>query len=509
MTDNKDNKDAIEAILNQLDKEKAESEEKNNSAPAAEDVPEDKAESPTADLSGKALSDIKKAGEKLNAGREAPPRRRAAEAPRTAGTAGDSERPSPMRRPAAGPQTADDIPMRNMAAVKRNSAHHKKKKRKKRSNRLPGVLLLTVIIFAVSICLSLVIIAFGKDVLGIGKSNSTKMIIVPEGATTEEISQLLYDEGIINSPKCFQLFTKFRNDEDTYLAGEHFVSPSMAYETIIKTLTTLAEKEQKQAVSITFPEGINIFDAADLLQENGVCNASEFLFNFNAAGLGFDFEKELSTEYNQLKYADGRMEGFLFPDTYTFTEDMAPEQVCQKIYYNFDQKMNESRIKRMKELHLTLDKLITMASIVQREAPTREDMNRVASVFWNRLEKTDETLGKLQSDPTKDYAYKVIKPRLAVPNQNMLDAYDTYVCTGLPPGAICNPGLDAIDAVLEKMDTDYFYFIANIYTNETYFSSTLEEHDQYAAKIAADQALWEEEEAARKAQEEAEAANAN
>lgn len=502
-----DNKDAIEAILNQLDKEKAESEKKSEKTPVKASTKQDDTEAQTTDLSGKMLSEIKKAEPKPVSDNDAQPVRRVSEAPSTADAESKSEKRPPIQRKLPRTQGEEDIPMRNMAAIKRNSAHHKPtKKKKKRSNRLPGVLLLTVMIFAVSICLSLVIIAFGKDILGIGKSTSTKMIIIPEDSNTEEISQLLYDEGIINSPKCFKLFSKLRNDEDNYLAGEHFVSPSMAYETIIKTLTTVAEEEQKAAVSITFTEGMNIYDAADLLQENNVCNAAEFLYNFNAAGFGFEFEKELPTDYNQLKYADSRMEGYLFPDTYTFTVDMAPEQVCQKIYYNFNQKLDESHLKRMKELNLSIDQLITLSSIVQHEAPTREDMTHVASVFWNRLEQPEaETVGKLQSDPTKNYAYKVIKPRLAVPNQAMLDAYDTYICTGLPPGAICNPGLEAIDAVLEKAPTEDFYFIANTYTGETFFSKTLDEHNQKAAQIAADMALWEEEEAARKAEEEANA----
>jgi UPF0755 protein len=161
----------------------------------------------------------------------------------------------------------------------------------------------------------------------------------------------------------------------------------------------------------------------------------------------------------------------------------------------------------MKDLGLTLDQLITLASIVQKEAPFREDMDHVAGVFWNRLEKTDaETAGFLQSDPTSNYSKYVIKPRLAVSNKEMTDAYDTYVSKGLPPGAISNPGLDAIDAVLLKMKTDDFYFVANIYTQITYFTKTLEEHNAKDAEVKAEQAQYEAEQELLKAQEEANAA---
>ena len=131
-------------------------------------------------------------------------------------------------------------------------------------------------------------------------------------------------------------------------------------------------------------------------------------------------------------------------------------------------------------------------------------MNHVASVFWNRLEIPDaETAGFLQSDPTSNYSKYVIKPRLAVPNKEMTDAYDTYVSKGLPPGAISNPGLEAIDAVLQKMKTDDFYFVANIYTQETHFTKTLEEHNAMVAQVEEEERIIEAEEALRKAQEEA------
>ncbi len=509
MTDN--NNDMINDILNQLDKEKAESENTNSTPtdePAAESEPK---LSDTRDLGGRTVSDYERSESNIekNEERPAPVRRRISDgaAPlRRSFSEEEPDSPPPMHPTSSHMQPADRDTVRNSAAVKRNSTHHKKKKKRKRS-RLPGVLILTVFIFAVSICLSLVIIAFGKDVLGIGKDDSTKMIIIPEGATSEDVSQLLYTEGIISSPKCFRLFSKLRNDSDNYLAGEHFVSPNMAYETIIKTLTTYEDEEQKEAVTITFIEGTDIFTCSEQLQDAGVCNAAEFLYAFNAGGFGFEFEKELPTDHNPLKFADGRMEGYLFPDTYTFTKDMDPEQVCQKIYYNFNEKITaNNRLQRMKELNLTLDKLITLASIVQKEAPFREDMNKVASVFWNRLEKPEQTLGKLQSDPTKDYAKQIIKPRLAVPNSEMINAYNTYEGTGLPPGAICSPGLDAIDAVLEKMPSDYFYFVANIYTRETFFSQTLEEHNAKDAEVKAAEAAYEAEQAMLKAQEEANAA---
>lgn len=364
----------------------------------------------------------------------------------------------------------------------------KKRKRKRKRNRLPGVLILTVFIFAVSICLSLVIIAFGKDMLGIGKGDTTHLIVVQEGETTDQIAQMLHEEGIIKSPECFKLFMKLRKSNDTYIAGEHFLSPNMAYETIISKLTDY--EEEKETVEVTFPEGITIYDAANILEENGVCSAEDFIFYFNSGGYGFEFEQRLPVD-TSLKF--NRMEGYVFPDTYYFYSNMDPEQVCQKIYNNFNSKMTDERYAQMEKLGLSLDQLITFASIVQKEAASVDTMTLVASVFWNRYNNQD-IFPLLQSDPTSNYANDVIKPHMEVYDETIIDAYDTYKGAGLPPGAICNPGLEAIDAVLANFQSPYFYFIANINTGQTYFSETLEEHE-------ANQAIVEEQYAEQKAAE--------
>ena len=466
MADNNNN-DVINDILNQLDQAKKanEAEAAKKESEIKEKVVETQPETPVR----KTVSHTKEPDMTV---RNAPFQSRQ-----------ETEQPRNLR-PVPPPVQQEPVPQRNSAAIKRNNAHHKKKKKKR--SRLPGVLILTVFIFAVSICLSLVIIAFGRDMFGIGKSDTTKLIIIPENATTEEISELLYDEGIINSPKCFQLFTKFRKTADVYLAGEHFVSPSMAYETIIKRLTSVEEGAQKESVSVTFVEGITLYDAADMLEEEGVCKADDFLFYFNAGNYGFEFENYLPKDLNPLKFSETRMEGYLFPDTYTFTKDMDPEQVCQKIYYNFNEKMTTEKLEKMSKLNLSLDQLITFASIVQKETYNQDDMNHVAGVFWNRLEKPEETAGKLQSDPTTNYS-ELIRSHMEAINKDIVKAYDTYQSDGLPPGAICNPGIEAIDAVLEKMKTDDFYFIANIYTKETFFSVTYDEHLQKQAQVQADQ----------------------
>ncbi len=376
-------------------------------------------------------------------------------------------------------------PERAMQPQRRTQSRRHKKKKKRRS-RVPGVLILTTFIVAVSIVLSLIIIAFGKDMLGIGKGDSTHLIVVKDGATTEDIAYMLKDEGIIRSPKAFIYFSKLRKSDTAYIPGEHFIKENMAYETIIQKLTS-TESETKESVELTFREGLRLDDIAQMLEENKVCKAKDFIFNFNSGGYDCDFEQKLKNTDNSLKFR--RMEGYAFPDTYIFYEDMDPVEVCQKIYFNFNKKMTPERYKKMEQRGLTLDQLVTFASIVQAEAGKPETMNLVASVFWNRMKDPEEFAGKLQSDPTSNYA-KFIKQNLEVKNTTMTDAYDTYIAQGLPPGAICNPGIDAIDAVLDAIETENKYFVANIYTGETYFSKTLDEHNAYVAQVKQEEAEY-------------------
>ena len=370
-----------------------------------------------------------------------------------------------------------DAPPEPPRRKKSPSDKKKKRKRKKQRSRLPGVLILTTFIFGVSIILSLVIIGYGKDMFGIGKSDRTTLLVIPEGATTDDIANMLESEGIIRSPDAFKLFSRLKESDGLFVPGEHFVRPNMAYETLINELTSEQVEEQGESVQITFPEGITLIEAAKKLEENNICKADDFIFYFNSGGFGFEFEEMLPSD-TTLKFE--RMEGYLFPDTYYFFEGMDVEQVCQKIYLNFDEKLTDDRIKRMKELNLTLDELITFSSIVQREAATTDVMTLVASVFWNRLNHPD-VFPMLQSDPTSNYANDVVRPNMTVFDETIVNAYDTYKSTGLPPGAICNPGIEAIDAVLTAYESDYYYFYANLSTGETRFAETLEEHEQNIA----------------------------
>ncbi len=349
----------------------------------------------------------------------------------------------------------------------------KRKKRKKRGHgHIIFGLLFSVIIISVSILAAAVILKCAKEFLGIGKSDIEIVVDIPMNSSTLDIAEQLYNEGIIADTSLFRLFSKLKGADGTFIAGTHKVSPKMDYSTLIETLQEEAENKRETA-DVVFPEGITLIDAAARLEEKGVCNAEEFIDVFNSSEFGFDFEDKV--KISSMKFY--KMEGYLFPDTYQFYLEEDPRVVAKKIYKNFEARITPDLYGRMEDLDMELEEVLTLASIVQAEAANTKDMKKVASVFYNRLNNPNE-YPLLQSDPTTNYVEEIIIPYSEVQSEKLNIAYDTYKGAGLTPGPICNPGLDAIDAVLYPAETDYYYFCSNLETGEFFYAETLEEHEQ-------------------------------
>lgn len=349
----------------------------------------------------------------------------------------------------------------------------KKKKRKKRGHgRIIFGLLFSVIVISISILAAAVILKCAKEFLGIGKSDIEIVVDIPMNSSTLDIAEQLYSEGIIADTSLFRLYSKLKGADGTFIAGTHKISPKMDYETLIETLQEEAEN-QRETADVVFPEGITLIEAAARLEEKGVCNAEEFIDVFNSSEFGFDFEENIKV--SAMKFY--KMEGYLFPDTYQFYLEEDPRIVAKKIYKNFEARITPDLYGRMEDLDMELEEVLTLASIVQAEAANTRDMKKVASVFYNRLDNPNE-YPLLQSDPTTNYVEEVIIPYSEVQTEKINIAYDTYKGAGLTPGPICNPGLDAINAVLYPEETDYFYFCSNLETGEFFYAVTLEEHEQ-------------------------------
>lgn len=374
-------------------------------------------------------------------------------------------------------------------AKKRERAKEVKKKNRHRRTfaHILGGVLLSVFIISISSFLAVYIIKSALDFTGIGKTYCQAEVVITEDSTTDDIAQQLANLGIINMPDVFKMYTHFSKADDKFIKGTFTVDTTMSYSTLLMNLQTVSTANQIVQIQIT--EGMRIDEIAELLEENLVCRADDFLEQCKTLEDTYKFQKRL--ENKPLKYY--QMEGYIFPDTYEFyiipalednneldTTEYA-QDVLDIIYQNFNNKLTARYYNRMSELGLTLDETITLASIVQREADSTENMGNVASVFFNRMAYS-ESFPHLESDVTVHYVDEQIKPHLQSSqysaNQKMFDAYNTYVCDGIPVGPICNPGLDAIKAVLYAPETDYFYFCADPETTEMYFAETISEHEE-------------------------------
>lgn len=349
---------------------------------------------------------------------------------------------------------------------------NRKRRRKRTHGRLIFALVMVTVVISAAVFCAVSVIGIAKEMLGLSREDTEFTVEIPENSGTEAIANLLEHEGIIGNTTLFRVISKMKGADGTYMAGVHRVNPNMTYGDLIEEL----QKEPinpREFVTLTFTEGIRLDDAAAKLEEAGVCKADEFIRTINSAEFGFNFEGKVKS--SPKKYY--KMEGYFFPDTYEFYLEEDPLNVVKKVFRNFDYRVTPDLYGRMEDMGMTLEEVMTLASIVQKEAARPRDMKMVASVFHNRLNDPD-TFPMLQSDPTSNYAENVVAAGLEVYSQSICDAYDTYKGTGLPPGPICSPGLDAIEAVLYPSESDYYFFCSDLSTGEFYFAETLAQHER-------------------------------
>ena len=351
-----------------------------------------------------------------------------------------------------------------------------RKKRKKKivkvkesriNNSIFGAMILVTIILTVSLVVAIKGVSLGMEYIGVGKNEEEITFNIPENATTDDICDLLVYNDLISNKRLFKAILKLKHDPKLY-PGDVTLHASMGYARIINELSS--KRESYETVTITFKEGITLLEAAQLIEENKVCSADEFIFEFNKKQ---DFAFESEVDMNADTYY--KMEGFFFPDTYDFYVNDSAYNVVRSIKQNFQNKYDDFKSKLAKS-KLSLSQVMTLASVVEWEAVSGDEMPLVASVFVNRLNNSDE-YPKLQSDATRRYLTSVINVVGDTATQEHYEElYDTYICQGLPVGPVCNPGLDAINAVLEPSDTDYYFFCNDLQTGEGYFAETYEEH---------------------------------
>lgn len=286
---------------------------------------------------------------------------------------------------------------------------------------------------------------------------------IPSGSNVTIVANELESMGLINDSKVFKQFAS-ENNLTNIKAGEYMISKSM---TSVEILGKFVDGDTFKGTKIVIPEGFEAIQIVDRLVENGIGNKENYLKIISSPSI-------FSDKYEFLKDKEViSLEGYLYPLTYYFKDTQTEEEVIDQMLKQF-QFIYENKIKPYKdEIGMTTNEIVTLASIVEREAAIKEEMPLVASVFENRI----KINMPLQSCATVQYILGERKPILSGADIKIDSPYNTYMYSGLPIGAVSSPGENAIISVINPDDTDYLYFLSkNDGSGEQVYSETYEEH---------------------------------
>lgn len=241
--------------------------------------------------------------------------------------------------------------------------------------------------------------------------------------------------------------------------------------------TESTSETQSRTVRVTFPEGFSISQIAQRLEENSVCSAQEFIVAANDPSLYEEYPLlgEIEKRENRTFIA----EGYVFPSTLDFYRGESPKKALRRFLSVTERNITQEMKDRAEELGYTLDEILTIASIIQKEAGLKEEMVKVSSVLHNRLKAHYTHLG---FDVTIHYLNRYVIPFIDGDTERYNEFYNTYKCNGLPVGPICNPGMDAIEAALYPEDTPYYFFVTDK-ENNYYYAETYDEHLKNCEKV--------------------------
>lgn len=286
-------------------------------------------------------------------------------------------------------------------------------------------------------------------------------VVVREGDGVAEIARRLETAGVVRSALLLRARSRLTGRDRTIQPGTYRFETATDMGTLLERLAAGVEP-----VEVTIPEGLTVREIADLLAARGLGSAE----SFRCLASDPDFLLAAGVPGPQL-------EGYLFPDTYRFAPQVDASEILETMVQRFHNRFDADRYRRAAERRLSVNQVITLASIIEKETGKASERPLIAAVFANRLR-----IGMpLQSDPTVIYAIPEFDGNLTRADLARPSSYNTYVTGGLPPGPIANPGLAAIDAALAPADSLALYFVSrNDGSHE--FSATLAEHNRAVAR---------------------------
>ena len=318
-------------------------------------------------------------------------------------------------------------------------------RREKRTGCIGGILY-SAFVICISLILASLLWMAAVDVLGFGADNELVNITVRNDFDTNDITDMLYDAGLIKYKFLFSLYAGYSNAEKKITAGSYVLNKNFDYRALVQGMT--ARAGVRVETTVTIPEGYTLAQIFNLLEDYGVVSSADDLWeaaaNYN---FKFDFLDE-ETLGDRL-----RLEGFLFPETYNFYIDSKPEQAINKFLREFNRRFTDTYIERAEHLGLSVRDIVNIAAMIEREAGSDDERSRISAVIHNRLNSKDFPF--LQIDATIHYAIAGTNQPFSV---DLDHPYNTYTNKGLPPGPIANPGAESIRAALYPDQTkEYFY----------------------------------------------------
>lgn len=332
-------------------------------------------------------------------------------------------------------------------------------------NKSKGVILFLIIVLlaVVGVFAGYIVGQAKNDIDGKRQPQTEYNLEITKNDFEYEIGQKLYHNKIVLSDALWTNWMSKHYPDFKYINGEYLLTADMSYEEIAEKLQN--PDVSHEGVKVAIPEGYNVMEIAKTLEENGICNADDFLEVCKSTdGFDYDFLKTVP-DSRLIAY---KLEGFLFPATYDLAKNSEPKEVAEEMLDAFDARITDDMTAYCTKNHITMFELINLASVVQEEALGQKSAKNIASVFINRLNKG----AKLQSDVTYYYA-RDLRDDYGF-SQEVYDAYYTYRCPALPAGPITNPGMEIIEAVVNHPDTEYLYFFSDL-QQEFHFAKDYDE----------------------------------
>lgn len=305
-----------------------------------------------------------------------------------------------------------------------------------------------------------------------------KVVTIEQGATLNEVAENFYQNKLIRSVFVFEIIGWILDTEKRIKAGEYFFERSFSAAELMRQISESGSKNN--LVKITIPEGFTLCDIALVFEDKNMWQAEEL---WDVTGLPamecidgclpeiFDAEIRASFELLSSKPANVSIEGYLFPDTYYVPTDISPQSMVWVMLENFEKKITPELWQKISESERNLFEVLTMASLLEREARLSENRKLIAGILWKRL----DTGMLLQVDAVFPYIIGKNTFQLALADLKVDSPYNTYLYTGLPLGPIANPGLAAIEAAVYPSDSKYWFYLSDR-EGKMHYSVTYEEH---------------------------------